>query len=104
MRNQKTSRESDMLSMRDLRTLLRITLGDDQRRLLRAATWALIAMGAISVTAFFLILLKITGKIEREFADRVVPALFGLFVVAGVVFFEVVKVAGEQRSRARIER
>lgn len=93
-----------MLSMRDLRTLLRTTLGDDQRRLLRAATWAFFAIGAIAVAILFLILLKITGKVEREFADRVVPALFGLLGVASVVLFEVVKLAGEQRNRARIER
>ena len=93
-----------MLSMQDLRAALRVALGDDRRKLLKAATWALIAMGVASVAALFLILLKITGKIERELADRVLPALAGLFAFGGLVFFEVFKVVGEQRTRARIER
>jgi len=93
-----------MLSMTDIRATLRVALGHDQRKSLRAATWALVAMGAVSISALVLILLKITGKIERGLADQILPALGGMFAVVTVVFFEIMKIAGERRTRARIEK
>jgi len=93
-----------MFTFQDLRTLLRVSLADDQRKLLRAATWSLVAMGVASITALLLLVLKISGKIDRDIADKVLPGLLAVFGLAGVVFFEVLKLAAEHRRRARIER